>query len=162
MLALHNECLTRRYLLNRLNFLEGLLGFGLGMSCAFKGLRKLGPLRLRVTLQGLIFLDEIPELLLNLADSGLMLIALDALLGRFAFWPRTTPSSGPPLRSWPLAKFMTILLFDNHIFLYQYIDGVSLTFVLFELPLGKAELFLGPLKVPLQYGDLRSTCDSGQ
>ena len=85
MLALHNECLTRRYLLNRLNFLEGLLGFGLGMLCAFEGLRKLGPLRLRVTLQGLVFLDEILELLLNLANSGLMLLALGALLGRFVF-----------------------------------------------------------------------------
>ena len=57
---------------------------------------------------------------------------------------------------------MTILLFQNQIFLYQYSDGVSLTFVLFELPLGKAELFLGLLKVPLQCGDLRSTSGSGQ
>src|SRR3954470_6540444 len=85
MLALHNECLTRRYLLNRLNFLEGLLGFGLGMLCAFEGLRKLGPLRLRVKLQGLVFLDESLELLLHLAYSGLLLLSLDALLGRFVF-----------------------------------------------------------------------------
>ena len=85
MLALHNECLTRRYLIDRLNLLEGLLSFGLGILCALEGLRKLGPLRLRVTLQGLIFLDEILELLLNLADSGLLLLALGALLGRFAF-----------------------------------------------------------------------------
>ena len=85
MLALHNECLTRRYLLNRLNFLEGLLGFGLGMFCVFEGLRKLGPLRLRVMLQGLILLDKLLELLLNLADSGLLLLALGALLGRFVF-----------------------------------------------------------------------------
>ena len=85
MLALHNECLTRRYLLHRLNFLEGLLGFGLGILCVLEGLRKLGPLRLRVTLQGLVFLDEIPELLLDLADSGLLLLALGTLLGHFAF-----------------------------------------------------------------------------
>ena len=85
MLALHNECLTRRYLLNRLNFPEGLLGFGLGMLCAFEGLRKLGPLRLRVTLQGVVFLDKILELLLDPADSGLLLLALDALLGRSVF-----------------------------------------------------------------------------
>ena len=38
MLALHNECLTRRYLPDRLNFLEGLLGFGLGILCVLKGL----------------------------------------------------------------------------------------------------------------------------
>ena len=103
MLALHNECLTRRYLLNRLNLLEGLLGLGLGMLCVFEGLLKLGPLRLRVTLQGLVLLDNILELFLHLADSGLMLLAeglelllhlaysgfllfsLDALLGRFDF-----------------------------------------------------------------------------
>ena len=85
MLALHNECLTRCYLLNRLNFLEGLLGFGLGILCVLEGLCKLGPLRLRVTLQGLVFLDKILQLLLNLADSGLLLLALDALLGRFVF-----------------------------------------------------------------------------
>ena len=85
MLALHNECLTRRYLLNRLNLLEGLLGFGLGMLCVFEGLRKLRPLHLRVTLQGLVFLDESLELLLHLAYSGLLLLSLDALLGRFVF-----------------------------------------------------------------------------
>jgi len=61
------------------------LGFGLGILCVLEGLRKLGPLRLRVTLQGLVFLDEILELLLNLADSGLLLLALGALLGCFAF-----------------------------------------------------------------------------
>ena len=44
---------------------------------------------------------------------------------------------------------------------FLLLTRVSLTFVLFELPLGKAELFLGPLKVPLQCGDLRSTCGSG-
>ena len=85
MLALHNECLTRRYLLGRLNLLEGLLGFGSGISHALEGLRKLGLLRLRVTLQGLVFLDEILELLLYLVDSGLLLLALGALLGRFVF-----------------------------------------------------------------------------
>ena len=85
MLALHNECLTHCYLLNRLNFPEGLLGFGLGMLCVFEGLRKLGPLHLRVMLQGLIFFDEILELLLNFAISGLLLLALGALLGRFVF-----------------------------------------------------------------------------
>ena len=85
MLALHNECLTRCSLLNHLNFPEGLLGFGLGVLCAFEGLRKLGPLRLKVKLQGLMFLYEILELLLHLAYSGFLLLSLDALLGRFVF-----------------------------------------------------------------------------
>ena len=85
MLALHNERLTHRYLLNCLNFLEGFLGFGLGMLCTFEGLRKLGPLRLRVKLQGLVFLNESLELLLHLAYSGFLLLSLDALLGRFVF-----------------------------------------------------------------------------
>ena len=68
MLALHNECLTNCNLLDRLNLLEGLLGFGFGISRALEGLSKLGLLSLRFTLQGLIFLDEILELLLDLAD----------------------------------------------------------------------------------------------
>ena len=41
-------------------------------------------------------------------------------------------------------------------------DGVSLTFVLLELPLHEAELFLGPPQVPLQFEDLRSAGGSGQ
>ena len=53
-----------------------------------------------------------------------------------------------------------ILSFCNHVLFYIYIsiDGVLLTLVLLELPLGKAELFLGPLEVLLQCGDLRSQC----
>ena len=61
------------------------MGFGLGISCILEGLRKLGLLRLRVTLQGLIFFDKILELLLVLADAGLLLLALGALLSRFIF-----------------------------------------------------------------------------
>ena len=85
MLALHNKCLTRRNLLGRLDLLEGLLGFGFGILCALEGLGKLGLLNLRVTLQGLILLDEILELLLDLADPGLLLLARGAFLGRFVF-----------------------------------------------------------------------------
>ena len=85
MLALHNECLTRRYLLGRLNLLEGPLGFGFGVSRALEGLSKLELSRVRVTLQGLVFFDEILELLLDLIDTGLLLLALGALLGRFVF-----------------------------------------------------------------------------
>ena len=50
MLALHNECLTRLYLLGRLDFLEGLLGFGLGIFRALEGFGKLGLLCLEVML----------------------------------------------------------------------------------------------------------------
>ena len=83
MLALHNECLTRRNLLGRLNVLEVLLGFGFGILRVLEGLSKLGLLSLRVTLQGLVLLDEILELLLDLADPGLLLLARGAFLGRF-------------------------------------------------------------------------------
>ena len=74
-----------RYLLDRLNFLEGLLGFGLGILCVLEGLRKLGPLCLRVTLQGLVFFDEVLELLLDLINLSLLFLTLGALLGRLVF-----------------------------------------------------------------------------
>ena len=85
MLALHIECLTRRYLPHRLNFLEGLLGFGLGLLGALKGRGKLGLSHLRVKLQSLVFLHESLELLLHLAHPSLLLFSLGALLGRFIF-----------------------------------------------------------------------------
>ena len=85
MPALHNESLTRSYLPGRLNFLEGLLGFGFGVLCALEGLGKLGLLSLRVMLQGLVLLDEILELLLDLADPSLLLLARGVFLGRFVF-----------------------------------------------------------------------------
>ena len=85
MLALHNECLTRRYLLGRLNLLEGLLGLGLGVMRALEGLRKLGLLHLGVTLQGLEFFDEVLELLLDLINPSLLFFALGVLLGHFVF-----------------------------------------------------------------------------
>ena len=61
------------------------MGFGFGVSHALEGLSKLGLSRLRVTLQGLIFFDEILELLLYLIDSGLLFLTLGAFLGRFVF-----------------------------------------------------------------------------
>ena len=85
MLALHIESLTHRNLLGRLNLLEGLLGFGLGILCALVGLRKLGLLRLRVTLQGLVFFVEIPELLPHLRHMRLLFLSLGALHGRTVF-----------------------------------------------------------------------------
>ena len=85
MLALHNKCLTCRNLLGRLDLLEGPLGFGSGVLCALEGLGQFGLLSLRVTLQGLVLLDKILELLLDLADPGLLLLARGAFLGRFVF-----------------------------------------------------------------------------
>ena len=85
MLALHNESLTRSYLLGRLNFLEGLLGFDPSVLRALTSLRKLQLLRLGVTLQGFKFFDEIVELLLDLINPSLLFFVLGALLGRFVF-----------------------------------------------------------------------------
>ena len=85
MLALHNECLTRRYLLHISNFLEGFLGFGLGTLRAFEGCRKLGRLRLLVKLQTLVFFHESLELFLHLLHPRLLLPSLCALRSRSVF-----------------------------------------------------------------------------
>ena len=80
---MHNEKLTRRDLLGRLDFLKGTLGLGSSLLCALVGLRKFGRLRLRITLQGLVLLDGVLELLLGLVNQGLVLLARGAFLGRF-------------------------------------------------------------------------------
>ena len=82
MLALHKECLTRRYLFGCLDFLLGLFGFGLGVFCICKGLRKLGLFCFKVMLHGLELLAEVPELLLYLAHSSILLFVLLAFQGR--------------------------------------------------------------------------------
>ena len=83
MLALHIECLTRRNLLGRLNLLKGALGFGSCILRALAGLRQFGLLRLTIALQGLKSLYRALELLLRLANPGLVLLARGAFLGRF-------------------------------------------------------------------------------
>ena len=85
MLALRNECLTRSYLFGHLNFLESLLGFGLGVSHALEGLHKLRLLRLEVMLQGLEFLAELLELLLYLPHLSILLFTLGAPCGCLGF-----------------------------------------------------------------------------
>ena len=85
MLALHIECLTRRYFLHRLNLLEGSLGLSLGIFRAFEGRGKLGLSRLRVRLQRLVLRQESLELLLHLAHTSLLFFPLGALLSRFIF-----------------------------------------------------------------------------
>ena len=80
---MHGERITRRNLLGRLNFLEGVLGFGSCILCAPAGLRQLGLLWVTITLQGLKSLDRVLELSLRLADLGLVLLARGTLLGHF-------------------------------------------------------------------------------
>ena len=46
-------------------------------------------------------------------------------------------------------------------FIY-HTDGVSLTFVLFELPLREAELLFDLLQVPFESGDLRCAGSNGK
>ena len=82
MLALHEECLT---FLQRLDFLEGLVGFGLRGFGTLKSRSKLGLSSLRVTLQPLMFFHESLELLLYLRHPHLLLLSLGALCGRIAF-----------------------------------------------------------------------------
>ena len=83
ILALDGERITRRNLLGRLNFLEGVLGFGSCILCALAGLRQFRLLRLTITLQGLKSLDRVLELLLRFADLGLVLLTHGTLLSRF-------------------------------------------------------------------------------
>ena len=59
------------------------MGFGSGILCALVGLGKFELLSPRITLQGLVLLDGVLELLLDLADPGLLLLARGAFLGRF-------------------------------------------------------------------------------
>ena len=85
MFALHKECLTRRYLLDCLDFLLGLFGFGLGVGHALEGLCKLRRLRLVVMLQGAELLAELLELLLYLSHPSILLRSLGALCIRLGF-----------------------------------------------------------------------------
>ena len=85
MLALHIECLTRRYFLHRVNLMEGLLGFGLGTFCALEGRGKLRLSRLRVKLQCLVLRHERVELLLHLTHPCLLFFPLGELPGHFVF-----------------------------------------------------------------------------
>ena len=61
------------------------MGFGFSVLRSLEGLSKLGLLSLRVTLQGLVFLDETLELLLHLRHPRLLLFSLGVLHGRIVF-----------------------------------------------------------------------------
>ena len=82
-IALHDEDLKRRYLLSDLDFLEGALGFGSRILSTLVSLHQFGLLRLTIALQGLKSLYRALELLLRLANPGLVLLAQSAFLGRF-------------------------------------------------------------------------------
>ena len=75
----------RRYFLQRLDFLEGLVGFGLSGFGTLKSRCKRKLSSLPVTLQALLFFHEILELLLYLRHPRLLLLSLGALRGRIAF-----------------------------------------------------------------------------
>ena len=85
MFALHIESLTRRYLLHRVDLLEGLLGFSLGTFRTLKGRGKLGLSHLQVKLQRLVLRHERLQLLLHLAHPSLVPLSLGALPGRLFF-----------------------------------------------------------------------------
>ena len=78
---MHNKGLTRRDVSGLLDFLEGALGFKLGMVCALEGLGKFRLLIRNVALQGLAFLHGVPTLLLDLTDPGPVLSAGGLFLG---------------------------------------------------------------------------------
>ena len=117
MSALHRECLTRRYLFHRIQFLEGLLGFGLGRFGSFKGRSKLGRSRLRVKLQTLMFFHESLKLLLHLADLSPKFLSLGALRGRFLFGLGQRLLEGRHLSCGPYNKQYTPVIFCNCAFL---------------------------------------------
>ena len=85
MLTLHEKCLTRRYFLQRLDFLEGLVGFGLSGFGTLKSRCKLGLSSLRVALQTLMLFHESLELLPHLRHPRLLLLSLRSFCGRIAF-----------------------------------------------------------------------------
>ena len=85
MFALHKNFLTHRYFLGLLDLLLSPLGFGLGVFCICKGLRKLGLLCFKLPLRRLELLAELLELFLYLAHSGLLLFELLEFQGRFVF-----------------------------------------------------------------------------
>ena len=163
MLALHIESLTRRYLLHRLDLLEGLLGFGLSGFGTLKSQGELGLSSLRVTLQTLVFFHGSLALLLHLRHPRLLLLSLGALQGRTIFGLGHRFLQGRHLVRGPCNTHVIPVIFCNQILsIRYYFNKVLLTFLVLELLLGKAELVHGPLEALLQCIDLRSQCGRGQ
>ena len=158
MLALHEKCLTRRYFLQILDFLEGLVGIGLSSFGTLKSRCKLGLSSLRVTLQALMFFHEILELLLYLRHPRLLLLSLGALRGRITFGRGHRLLQGRHLvrGPWSTHVILVIPLATKSFSVRYNFNKVLLTFLVLELLLGTAELALGPLEALLQGIDLRS------
>ena len=149
MLALHIESLTRRYLLHCIDPLEGLFGFGLGTFLRSRGLRQAqtpaswsqAPMP-RASPRAWSSCCTSPTRASCFSHSVRSLAALSSALVSACF--RVATSVVAP------GKYTMILSFCNRVFFYIYIsiDRLLLTLVLLELPLSKAELFLGPHRGP--------------
>ena len=79
---MHTKILTRRDFLGLLDFLEGALGFNLGIVCALVGLGKFGLFIDNIALQRLAFLHSVPELLMDLTNPGLVFLVSGLFLCR--------------------------------------------------------------------------------
>ena len=109
-----------------------------------------------------MFFHESLKLLLNLADLSPKSVSLGALRGCFLFGLRQRLLKGRHFSRGPYNKqYNPVTLFTIKPFYRHFFCKVFLTFFLIELPLGKAELLLGPLEVLLQDTHLRSQCGGG-
>ena len=158
---MHNESLTRRDLLGRLDFLEGALGFGSGILRALVGLGKFGLLNLRITLQGLVLFDGVLELLLDLADKGSCfsraarsLAALSSASANTFLRAATSVAAPNKVHDTSVSMNFSSFLNIKHRLVH--------TLAVLQLLLHMAELFLGPLQILLQTRDLHSMSGSNQ
>src|SRR3954470_5019255 len=104
-----------------------------------------------------MFFRESLKLLPRLTDLRLKFLSLDALRGCSLLGLRQRLLEGRHLSCGPCNKQHNPVIFAIASF-YIFFYKVSLTFFLPELPLGKAELSLGPLETLLQGAYLRSQC----
>ena len=140
MLTLHEKCLTRPYFLQRLDFLEGLVVFGLSGFGTLKSRCKLRLSSLRVTLQALMFLHEILELLLYLRHPHLLLLSLGVFRGCITFGREHRLLQGRHLVRGPCnTHVILVILLATKSFSVRYnFNKVLLTFLVLELLLGTA------------------------
>ena len=89
-----------------------------------------------------MFFHESLELLPHLANLGLILRPLDALLGRILLGLVQRLLKGRHLRRGPYSSHDNPIIFCNCTFLYIYLNKVFLTFLVLELLLGTPELLL--------------------
>ena len=127
------------------------MGLGLSGFGTLKSRCKLRLSSLRVTLQALVFLHEILELLLYLRHPRLLFLLLGALRSRIAFGRGHRLLQGHHLVSGPCNTPVILVIFlATKSFSVRYnFNKVLLTFLVLELLLGTTELLLGPLEVLL-------------